>query len=118
MLRTAHCAHCMFKVLVLLGKGGRALPLPGRHHPNSPARYGACRAALTNAPSGRKHVGAHRPGPHSCTSRPTLHQGGHALPACAGAMRRFRERVEAELPGMYCFFHEASLHVTLRSLMG
>ena len=31
-------------------------------------------------------------------------------------IREFREQVEAKLPGMYTFFDEGSLHVTIRPL--
>jgi hypothetical protein len=30
----------------------------------------------------------------------------------------FRARVDRELPGMYAWFADASLHVTLRAIMG
>lgn len=33
------------------------------------------------------------------------------------AVRRFRERVDAELPGLYAWFDEASLHVTVRAII-
>jgi hypothetical protein len=33
-------------------------------------------------------------------------------------VRRFRARVEEELPGLYAWFGEESLHVTIRALMG
>jgi hypothetical protein len=39
---------------------------------------------------------------------------GTALP---GILRRFRARVEAALPGIYAFFDEQSLHVTVRGLV-
>ena len=31
-------------------------------------------------------------------------------------MRKFRERVDAEMPGLYSWFADSSLHVTLRTL--
>ncbi|KAG1677218.1 hypothetical protein FOA52_013416 [Chlamydomonas sp. UWO 241] len=34
------------------------------------------------------------------------------------AVRAFRARVDAELPGMYTWFDESSLHITVRALMG
>ncbi|KXZ55125.1 hypothetical protein GPECTOR_3g277 [Gonium pectorale] len=40
---------------------------------------------------------------------------GHNLPA---VVRSFRERVDAELPGLYRWFADSSLHSTVRSLMG
>jgi hypothetical protein len=33
------------------------------------------------------------------------------------AVQRFRARVDAALPGMYAWFGDASLHVTLRAIM-
>ncbi|KAG2493056.1 hypothetical protein HYH03_008719 [Edaphochlamys debaryana] len=51
------------------------------------------------------------PAPASPSGRPY----GHALPAL---VRAFRERVDAALPGLYCWFADASLHSTVRSLMG
>lgn len=33
------------------------------------------------------------------------------------AVRKFRERVDAELGGMYHWFDESSLHITLRALI-
>lgn len=30
---------------------------------------------------------------------------------------RFRQRVDAELPGMYAWFADSSLHVTLRAII-
>jgi hypothetical protein len=39
----------------------------------------------------------------------------YALPE---VVRRFRARVEEELPGLYSWFGEESLHVTIRALMG
>jgi hypothetical protein len=45
-----------------------------------------------------------------------------AAGGAAGALRAriaaFRARVDAELPGMYCWLADGSLHVTLRALMG
>lgn len=35
-----------------------------------------------------------------------------------GLVSAFRRRVDAELPGMYTWFDDTSLHVTIRSLMG
>ena len=45
---------------------------------------------------------------------------GSGGPAAALRQRiaAFRERVDRELPGMYCWLSDASLHVTLRALMG
>ena len=37
---------------------------------------------------------------------------------CAQAVQRFRERVDAAIPGMYAWFADCSLHVTLRAIMG
>ncbi|GIL85232.1 hypothetical protein Vretimale_10728 [Volvox reticuliferus] len=35
-----------------------------------------------------------------------------------GIVRSFRDRVEAELPGLYRWFNDSSLHSTVRALMG
>lgn len=40
---------------------------------------------------------------------------GSALPAIIAKLRR---QIDAELPGLYCWFDDASLHVTVRGLMG
>eukprot|EP00798_Chlamydomonas_sp_ICE-L_P021228 gene21228-28144_t len=40
---------------------------------------------------------------------------GYALPFI---IRSFRRRVDAELPGMYTWFADESLHLTIRALMG
>ena len=37
--------------------------------------------------------------------------------ALLAAIDRFRRRVDAELPGMYAWFSDASLHITLRALI-
>ena len=37
--------------------------------------------------------------------------------ALLAAVGRFRRRVDAELPGMYAWFDDASLHITLRALI-
>lgn len=36
----------------------------------------------------------------------------------ATMVRAFRERVDEELPGMYVWFDDSSLHITVRALMG
>jgi hypothetical protein len=38
--------------------------------------------------------------------------------ALPDVVRRFRARVEEELPGLYSWFGEDSLHITIRALMG
>lgn len=37
--------------------------------------------------------------------------------ALVAAIDRFRRRVDAELPGLYAWFSNASLHITLRALI-
>ncbi|GMH39638.1 hypothetical protein BSKO_07536 [Bryopsis sp. KO-2023] len=44
--------------------------------------------------------------------------GDGKMPALKGVLRKFRERVEKDLPGMYTWFAEESLHVTIRGLIG
>eukprot|EP00955_Chlamydomonas_euryale_P095860 364965-Chlamydomonas_euryale.AAC.12 len=44
--------------------------------------------------------------------------GSHAGAATATAIRAFRMDVAAELPGVYTWFDDSSLHVTVRALMG
>jgi hypothetical protein len=39
------------------------------------------------------------------------------LVCVAGILRRFRARVDAALPGMYVWWDEASLHITIRALI-
>ena len=52
-----------------------------------------------------------------CAASDSLHlQVTHGNPK--QAVQRFRERVDAELPGMYAWFADCSLHVTLRAIMG
>mmetsp|Transcript_36916 Transcript_36916/g.82098 ORF Transcript_36916/g.82098 Transcript_36916/m.82098 type:complete len:272 (-) Transcript_36916:18-833(-) len=53
-------------------------------------------------------------GKASETPRP---QQGYAT-ALPGIIRSLKQRVDAELPGLYTWFEEASLHVTIRALMG
>ncbi|KAK9826359.1 hypothetical protein WJX81_001998 [Elliptochloris bilobata] len=43
---------------------------------------------------------------------------GDAAAALRQRIAAFRERVDSELPAMYCWLSDASLHVTLRALMG
>jgi hypothetical protein len=38
--------------------------------------------------------------------------------ALADAIRMLRQRVDKELPGLYTWFADESLHVTIRGLMG
>ncbi|KAK9815519.1 hypothetical protein WJX72_004976 [[Myrmecia] bisecta] len=75
---------------------------------------------------------AHFLGAHSSASSRSSHTNGTAGSSSsssicgqkAGAQAlirvidRFRRRVEAELPGMYCWFPDQVLHVTLRALVG
>lgn len=44
---------------------------------------------------------------------------GHieAAAQIGGLIDRFRQRVDAELPGMYAWFADSSLHVTLRAVI-
>lgn len=44
---------------------------------------------------------------------------GHieAAAQIGGLIDRFRQRVDAELPGMYAWFDDSSLHVTLRAVI-
>jgi hypothetical protein len=35
----------------------------------------------------------------------------------AGAIRSFRQQVDAALPGMYSWFDDASLHITVRAII-
>ena len=46
------------------------------------------------------------------------HQGAHTTAAggLPALVRQFRARVDSELPGMYLWFADESLHVTLRAL--
>ena len=37
--------------------------------------------------------------------------------ALLAAVERFRQRVQQELPGMYAWFSDASLHITIRALI-
>ncbi|KIZ02396.1 hypothetical protein MNEG_5561 [Monoraphidium neglectum] len=61
----------------------------------------------------------------ACFSRgdPTREAGGAAgvdkaySTALPGILRRFRARVDAALPGMYVWWDEASLHITIRALI-
>ena len=36
----------------------------------------------------------------------------------SGMVRAFQSRVEAQLPGLYSWFDERSLHITIRALIG
>jgi len=51
-----------------------------------------------------------------------LPSGGGGAGSTAELLRQhiaaFRARVDRDLPGMYCWLSDASLHVTLRALMG
>ena len=51
-----------------------------------------------------------------------LPSGGGRAGSMAELLRQriaaFRARVDRDLPGMYCWLSDASLHVTLRALMG
>ena len=58
----------------------------------------------------------------AAAARPALKGGRAAADAAArrallAAVDRFRRRVEVELPGLYVFFSDASLHITLRALI-
>ena len=48
----------------------------------------------------------------------TLEGSGRTAAALRQHIGAFRERVDRELPNMYCWLSDASLHVTLRALMG
>lgn len=48
----------------------------------------------------------------------TLEGSGGPAAALRQRIAAFRERIDRELPGMYCWLSDASLHVTLRALMG
>lgn len=51
----------------------------------------------------------------ACFSDPTASNGfSGALP---GILRRLKERVDLELPGLYSWLNESSLHITIRALM-
>jgi hypothetical protein len=41
----------------------------------------------------------------------------HAVPATADIVRNFKELVDEKLPGMYTWFDERSLHVTVRAII-
>ena len=41
---------------------------------------------------------------------------GSGIISLLATVRRFRERVDRELPGVYVWFADESLHVTLRAL--
>ena len=60
-------------------------------------------------------------GSHAFVARPGLRQRGfseiQARERLLAAIRRFRQRIDRELPGLYCWFEEASLHITLRALI-
>lgn len=63
------------------------------------------------------------PGPASSPSSEAIHgtSGQHTLRygwQLPSAVRAFRAAVDAALPGMYVWFPESSLHVTVRSLLG
>lgn len=38
--------------------------------------------------------------------------------ALPGIIRAFRERVDRELPGLYTWFDDQTLHITIRAVMG
>jgi hypothetical protein len=74
-------------------------------------------------------AGAHAPGTHlgatlvfplpgAGAEGPRGAAGGDAAAALRARIGAFRARVDAELPGMYCWLADGSLHVTLRALMG
>ena len=44
-------------------------------------------------------------------------EGDEAARQLLAAVQQFRARVDRELPGMYAWFEDASLHVTLRAIM-
>lgn len=41
----------------------------------------------------------------------------HAVPAHADIVRNFKALVDEKLPGMYTWFDERSLHVTVRAII-
>lgn len=60
--------------------------------------------------------------PHACAAaRPGLRtRGPRELAdrrALLAAIARFQRRVDSELPGMYAWFEDSSLHITLRALI-
>jgi hypothetical protein len=50
---------------------------------------------------------------HTCLRGSTI--GRHIIVALL-QVRKFRDRLDAELPGLYTWFDDSSLHVTLRAL--
>ena len=47
----------------------------------------------------------------------TRDEGAEAARQLLAAVQLFRARVDRELPGMYAWFGDASLHVTLRAIL-
>jgi len=67
----------------------------------------------------RAAVVPRRAGPHvgaTLMHKPEAFRVGHPDSQLAMLVRRFQERIERELPSMYVWFAESSLHVTLRAL--
>ena len=67
-----------------------------------------------------EHTCSGSAGPHigaTLMHRLAAFTGGSAVPSpLATLVRNFQERVQRELPSMYVWFAEQSLHVTLRAL--
>ena len=60
-----------------------------------------------------------RAGPHvgaTLMHKPEAFRVGHPNSQLALLVRHFQERVKREVPSMYVWFAESSLHVTLRAL--
>lgn len=99
--RGSHLGATLMHPLLMAGAGGEA------------GTAGAAGAALgPSAPAGAASAAA--PGPAMAAAA----AGGAAdRLALVDAIERFRRRVDAALPGMYAWFADTSLHITIRALI-
>ncbi len=82
-------------------------------HPLLPARPVPAEAAAANAAAA-----AAGDSPVAAAGAAAGSRGGAAdRQALVAAIERFRRRVDAQLPGLYAWFSDASLHITLRALI-
>lgn len=81
--------------------------------PLSATAAGAAAAVAAAAAGGSSSSGSPR---HSDASGKADAAAGWSS-ALPGILANFRKAVEAEVPGMYAWFDEASLHVTVRAII-
>ena len=94
------------------------LPAAGTSVAAAAAGAAAAGSGVAAAAAGEATAAAAAGGDFTAAAADAGGRGGAAdRRALVAAIDRFRRRVDAELPGMYVWFSDASLHITLRALI-